>query len=295
VTSAIDQAVGAMTMLDAVRTRVPMDVRHRIAQWRVRAREPTGRWRRLPDLLVIGGQRCGTSTLYRHLGRHPDVSPSLRKEVEYFSRRYDRGERWYRAHFALGAQRRRLCFEATPDYLFHPLAAARAANLVPEARLVVMLRDPVARAWSHYHHMVGLGHEDLDFDAAVEAEPGRCTGDLARLADDPSHDPVALLRYSYVARGRYAEQLKRWFEHFPRDRLLVVRSEDFFADPRGSYRQILEFAGLPPWEPERFTNVSRPHGQSPPAIPSATRDRLAEMFELPNLELAELLGDTPIS
>jgi Sulfotransferase domain len=284
-----------MAMLDAVRSRIPMDVRHRVAQWRVQARTPTGRWRRLPDLIVIGGQRCGTSTLYRHLGRHPDVSPSLRKEVEYFSRRYGRGERWYRAHFALDAPSHRLCFEATPDYLFHPLAAARAATVVPEARLVVMLRDPVARAWSHYHHMVALGHEHLEFEAAVAAEPDRCADDLARLGDDPLHDPVALLRYSYLARGRYAEQLARWFEHFPRDRLLVVRSEEFFADPRGSYHQILDFAGLPSWEPEHFTNVSRPLGTGPPPIPSPTRDRLGEAFARPNQDLATLLGEPPIS
>src|SRR5262245_42743754 len=217
--------------LDAATARIPLDVRHRIAQLRVQARTPTGGLRRLPDLLVIGAQRCGTSSLYRYLGRHPDVTPSLRKEVEYFSRRFDRGERWYRAHFALANGRSRLAFEATPDYLFHPFAAQRAAGVVPGARLVVMLREPIARAWSHYHHMVALGHEPLDFDAAVAAEPDRCAPDLRRLADDPYHDPVALLRYSYVARGRYAEQLSRWREHFPADRMLVVRSEDFFADP----------------------------------------------------------------
>ena len=160
-------------------------------------------------------------------------------------------------------------FEATPDYLFHPLAAARAATVVPDARLVVMLRDPVARAWSHYHHMVGLGHEHLDFDAAVAAEHERCADDLARLADNPLHDPVALLRYSYVARGRYAEQLARWFEHFPRNQLLVVRSEDFFADPGASYRRILDFVGLTPWEPEHFTNVSRPARPGSPTDPVA--------------------------
>ena len=243
-----------------------MDVRHRVAQWRVQARTPTGRWRRLPDLLVIGGQRCGTSTLYRHLGRHPDVSPSLRKEVEYFSRRYDRGDRWYRAHFALDVQRDRLSFEATPDYLFHPLAAARAATVVPDARLVVMLRDPVARAWSHYHHMVGLGHEHLDFDAAVTAEPDRCADDLARLADNPLHDPVALLRYSYVARGRYAEQLARWFEHFPRTATARRAQRGLLRRPRN----------LVPADPR----LRRPHAlgtgavhqRQPPAGPGSPAD-----------------------
>ena len=278
-------------MRDAVKARIPLDVRHRIAQLRVGVRAPTGDWRRLPDALVIGAQRCGTSTLYRHLGRHPDVAPSLRKEVEYFSRRYGRGERWYRAHFALAVGRPRLAFEATPDYLFHPLAAERAAAVVPGVRLVVMLREPVARAWSHYHHMVGLGHEPLDFAAAVAAEDDRCAPDLARLGADPLHDPVALLRYSYVARGRYAEQLARWRAHFPADRLLVVRSEHFFVEPAAEFRRILEFLDLRPWAPPDFRNVSRQRSLAPPPIPEPCRAALAERFAAPNQELVALLGE----
>jgi Sulfotransferase domain len=277
--------------LDAATARIPLDVRHRIAQLRVQTRTPTGRLRRLPDVLVIGAQRCGTSSLYRHLGRHPDVAPSLRKEVEYFSRRFDRGERWYRAHFALANGRPRLTFEATPDYLFHPLAAVRAAAVVPDARLVVMLREPTARAWSHYHHMVALGHETLDFEAAVVAEPDRCAPDLCRLADDPDHDPVALLRYSYVARGRYAEQLARWRDHFAADRMLVVRSEDFFAEPVPAFRRIVEFLGLPPWTPEHLVNVGRQRRPAPPPIPERARAALGECFADSNRDLVSMLGD----
>jgi hypothetical protein len=277
--------------LDALKARIPLDTRHRLAQLRVRARQPTARWRRLPDLLVIGAQRCGTSTLYRHLGRHPGVAPSVRKEVEYFSRRFGRGEAWYRAHFALAAGARRLAFEATPDYLFHPLAAARAAQLVPDARLVVMLRDPAARAWSHYHHMVALGYEPLDFAGAVAAEQERCAGDLARLAGDPLHDPVALLRYSYVARGQYAGQLQRWLAHYVPERVLVVRSEDFFADPASVFRRVVGFAGLAPWQPEAFVNASRMRGDGPGAPPPDARALLSRAFAGVNDDLAALLGE----
>ena len=101
-----------------------------------------------------------------------------RKEVSYFTRHFGRGEAWYRTHFPTRARvavrRRRLhaqvrSFEATPDYLFHPLAAARAAQLVPDAKLIALLRDPVERAYSHYRHMVRLGFEDLSFDEAIRA------------------------------------------------------------------------------------------------------------------------------
>jgi hypothetical protein len=247
--------------------------------------------------MVIGAQRSGTSSLYHHLGRHPDVAPSFRKEVEFFSRYYAKGVPWYRAHFELEIGRPRLRFEATPDYLFHPLAPARAATVVPDARLIVLLRDPVARAWSHYRHMVELGYETLPFDAALDAEEERCAPDLAALASDPDRapDPKALLRYSYVARGRYAEQLDRWLTAFPPDRMLVVRSEELFADTVAVFARILEFLGLEPWRPPAFTNESRLQGRpSATGLPVASEQRLREVFAEPNRLLVDLLGlDAP--
>jgi hypothetical protein len=282
----------APAVIDELRSRVPIGVRHRVAKARLRYRVPTGRWRRLPDAMVIGAQRAGTSSLYRYLGAHPDVSASFRKEVEYFSRYEHLGERWYRAHFDLDVGRRRLTFEATPDYLLHPLAAQRARALVPDAKLVVLLRDPVARAVSHHRHMVRLGYERLDLDAALDAEPGRCGPDLSRLAVDPGHDPKALLRYSYVARGRYEEQLRRWFDHFPRDQFLVIRSEDLFDDPVRSFATVVDFLGLPSWQPQHFANVSRPtRGSGADRTGPGIEARLRETFRAPNAALLELLGD----
>ena len=279
-----------------VRDAVPMDVRHEIARNRIRLRVPTGRFRVLPDALVIGAQRAGTSSLYRWLGSHPDVAPSLRKEVEYFSRRPAAGERWYRAHFrlALPWAGSRLAFEATPDYLFHPLAASRAAATVPDARLVALLRDPVARAWSHHGHMVRLGYETLGFDEALDAEDGRCAADLARI-DDPSHDPKQLLRFSYRARGRYAEQLERWFAHFPRDRVLVVWSDDLFAEPSRAYRRVLAFLDLRDRPPASFDNVSaRPPARDPaPTLAPTTRAALEADYRADDDRLADLLGTIP--
>ena len=286
-----------MAVRDQVRSRVPVGVRHRIARGRLRYRVPTGRWRRLPDALVIGAQRSGTSSLYRALGAHPGAAPSFRKEVEYFSRYHDRGVRWYRAHFPLaaGPGGRRVAFEATPDYLLHPLAAARARALVPRAALVVLLRDPVARAWSHYQHMVRLGYENLPFDDALAAEEERLAPDLARLDDDPDHDPKALLRYSYAARGRYAGQLARWLDAYPRERLLVVRSEDLFAEPGPTLARIAGHLGLAPRAPAPLGNVSGGHGAPPPAAMSeAARVRLAAEFAGEPAALAALLGaDAP--
>jgi hypothetical protein len=281
-------------VIDRLREAVPLDVRHEIARNRIRLRAPTGRFRVLPDALVIGAQRAGTSSLYRYLGSHPDVAPSARKEVEYLTRRYANGENWYRAHFPFAfLARSRTAFEATPDYLFHPSAAARASETVPEARLIALLRDPVERAWSHHGHMVRLGYETLGFEAALEAEDDRSAADLARI-DDPHHDPKDLLRFSYRARGRYAEQLERWYQRFPRERVLVLWSDDLFMDPATTYRRILEFLRLRDHVPAAFPNASaRPDSAAEPAMVAATRSALAASYEDDDQRLAELLGSVP--
>jgi len=264
------------------------------------ARRPTAGLRALPDFLVVGGQRCGTDSLFKDLGLHPCVIPATRKEVSYFTRHFAMGEAWYRAHFPtrarLALRRRRVgarvaCFEATPDYLFHPLAPERAARLVPDARLIALLRDPVERAYSHYRHMVRLGFEDLSFDEAIACEEERTAPDRARLRNDPLVHPAQLLRYSYAARGSYAEQLERWFAHYRRDQVLVVSSEDFFHRPAAAFAGVLEFLELPAWQPDAFPNYSQPQPGTGERGPSeATKAHLARYFAPQNEQLSALLG-----
>jgi hypothetical protein len=251
----------------------------------------------MPRGLIIGTQRGGTSSLYRYLSDHPGVASPLRKEVEYFSRNYGRRQRWYRAHFTF-APSRRFSFEATPDYLLHPLVPSRVAAGLPEVRCVVLLRDPVERAYSHFRHMTRLGYETEDFEDALAAEDGRIQPDLERLAEDPLYDPKELLRYSYVARGRYAEHLSRWFEVLPRDRFLIIRSEDFYADTPRWFGEITQFFGLADWQPASFSNVSIPASRAKGIAPArqssiadVTRKELTELFSDPNQALADLLGD----
>lgn len=285
---------------DVVRSHITVEQKRQIARARLRLREPTARWRRLPDLLVIGTQRGGTSSLYRYLGAHPHVVPSVRKETEYFSRRFDNGQLWYQGHFPL--RRSGLTFEATPDYLFHPLAPARAADTLPDARIVVLLREPVERAVSHWQHMTRLGFEHLSFGDALAAESGRIDAALADVAAGRRIDEGPMLRLSYRARGRYDEQLSRWLARYPRDRVLILRSDELFADPAPSLARLEQFAGLEPWRYGSFRNWSAPSAADRPRVPTPTvtgadRDAIDELrahFESHNQRLAELLRVEPL-
>src|SRR5947209_8592328 len=140
--------------------------------------------RPLPNFLILGAQKAGTTALYAYLRWHPEITGPSFKEVSFFDRHYARGERWYRAHFP--ARRRPFVGEASPSYLFHPLVPERVARLLPDARLVAILRNPVDRAFSHYQHEVSLGREPLSFEEAVAHEEERMRGEVERVLGDAS-------------------------------------------------------------------------------------------------------------
>lgn len=244
-----------------------------------RPRIESAHLRQLPDFIIIGTQRGGTTSLYRYLTEHPEVGAAFRKEVHFFDRYFDKGMDWYRAHFPLQGEFP-IVGEASPYYLFHPEAPARIAAAVPAARFIALLRNPVDRAHSQYHHKLKRGLETLTFEQALEQEGARLS---------VSNDPVGLpwRHHSYTARGLYAEQLRRWLDRFPRERLLIIKSEEFFAQPEAILHQTQAFLGLPPQTPSDFKAY---HMAEYPAMDAATRRRLAEYFAPYNRQLYELVG-----
>lgn len=246
------------------------------------ARRATSSLRPLPDFLVIGAQKAGTTSLYDVLTGHPDVLPARTKEVQFFSLDYDRGESWYRAHFPSVAarQRRRITGEATPYYLFHPLAPQRTQALLPRAKLVVLLRDPVVRAHSHFVHSRRLGFEPLtSFRDALDAEAERLAG-----GSDFWHQHA-----SYVSRGRYALQLRAWLEVYSREQVLVLRSEDFFADTAGTASSVARWLGLSDaGDLQGAASNAAPGGR--PDLEPGLADRVRESLAKDARELVELLG-----
>lgn len=255
----------------------------RQVELKLRLREP----RALPDALIIGAMKSGTSSLHFYLTQHAQVVPPLRKEVHYFDLNHERGEPWYRANFGRAGEAG-LNLDSSPYYLFHPRVPERAHALVPQAKLIVLLRDPVRRAYSHYWHECDKGREKLSFEDAIAAEPGRVEREHARLAAGEIERSSAHQYFSYLARGRYAEQLRRWLEFYPREQLLVLRFEDLARDPLPVLNRTLGWLGLPAMAGARLE--ARNTRRYPPMAP-ATAARLQEYFAPHNAELDAMLGE----
>jgi len=268
---------------------LPRGFRRSLAAARVELRRPTARVRSLPQFLIIGTQRGGTTSLYHYLAAHPDVRRPVRKEIQYFTLHHERGQGWYRAHFPVSATNRGgATFEATPYYLFHPHAPARAAATLPDSKIIALLRDPASRAFSHWQHSRMRGLEPLAFDEALDAEAERLAGEEARLTADPSYRSDPHRTWSYATRGEYAAQLERWLAVYPREQLLVLRSEDLYRDPAGTHARTLEFLGLPVVTLDEYPRYTR--RMAGEEMPAASRRRLQTYFRPHNERLAALVG-----
>jgi Sulfotransferase domain len=242
--------------------------------------------RPLPDFLIIGAQKAGTTSLHDYLGQHDAVVAPVTKEVHFFDNEFQRGSGWYRSHFRRGGPGT-LTGEATPYYLFHPLAPRRAAAVVPEARLIVVLRDPIDRAFSHHNHERALGFEQLEFEPALAAEVERLGGEEERLGADPSYRSFAHQHHSYLRRGRYAGQLERWLDFYGAERVLVLSAEELFARPEAVVCEAQDFLGLPRQVP---ADLAAKNARSYAPIPAPLRRRLAAEFAADNERLRRLVG-----
>jgi Sulfotransferase domain len=256
----------------------------------------TSRSRMLPGLLIVGTQRGGTTSMYRALSQHPLVrKPRWHKGIHYFDLEYGRGLGWYRAHFPRAGEAgpegaAPLTFESSPYYMLHPLAGERIARDLPGVKLLVLVRDPVERAYSAHAHEIARGFETEPFERALELESQRLAGEVERMVADPGYRSPALQHQAYVYRGQYAEQLERLEALVGRERLHVVDSGDFFADPEPAYDAVLGFLGLP--------NLGYPvfdrHNARPRAeLAEGLRRQLGEHFAPHDARLERWLGGAP--
>jgi hypothetical protein len=289
--------------LRSVKGRVPPQVkaagRAAVRRWAV----ATAGRRVTPDFLVAGAKRGGTTSLWNWLQQHPGVLPMFPavqqiKSPHYFDIHWTRGERWYRSHFptraAVDRAERRLGYrpvvgEASPYYMFHPLAPERVAATIPAAKVIMLLRDPVDRAYSNFRERRGSDAEDLaSFVEALDAEEPRLAGEVERILRDPGYYSYHHDNHTYLARGRYDEQVRRWLQHHDRERLFIARSEDMYDDPAAFFARVEDFLGLPHCDTIRFDH----HHKLPSrGWEEAVRQRLISYYEPHNEALFETLGE----
>lgn len=217
-------------------------------------RSITGRagrpWRALPHFVIVGAQKAGTTSVYHWLSRHRGVVPARRKELHYFDAESHRSLGWYREQFPFRKDLRpgRITGEASPSYMFYPHAIRRMAQSVPDTKVIAILRDPVRRAISHYHHQVRLEHEHLPLREALRAdvEEERIADLMARMKADPDLHDLRVRQFSYRARGVYEPQLVELTDHYARENILVLIAEEAFAAPLDTLRRLETFLGLEP-------------------------------------------------
>ena len=287
-----ESAVGLLRPAGSVRQRIPPGLRRTLGDVRwaglLASRLPTARWRRTPDFVIIGAQKAGTTSLFQYLGHHPQVRPPIRKEIHYFDLNFHRGSLWYRAHFPLEKEMgSTLTGEASPYYLYHPQTPARMKELLPDVKLIVLLRNPVDRTYSAYQHERRLGRERLSFIDAINAEASRVEAEATLVSGENAHRTKAHTQFSYVRRSLYAEQLERWFQHFPREQFHIIRSEDLFDEPSMVLSEVREFLRLEPWAPPQYVIYKK---GVYPDLDASLIAALAARFRPHNQRLYGLIG-----
>lgn len=251
----------------------------------------------LPNFIIIGAQRSGTTYLYNILLTHPSVIPAFRKEVHFFDKNFHRGLAWYRAHFPTILEKifnnstnscRTITGEASPYYLFHPHAPSRIRDLLPKVKLIALLRNPIDRAFSHYHLAVGKQSESRPFLLAMEDETKMLSMETDKVLNDPHHLSFPHQMHSYLSRGLYAEQLRVWYGLFPKKNIHVILSEELFEAPQEILCNLWRFLSISqidiPYSHEKVNKVDYEE------MDTETKRRLTAFYQPFNRELEALIG-----
>ncbi len=234
-----------------------------------------------PDFLIVGSAKCGTTSLYDYLTRHPKVSPAVEKEVHFFDWFYHRGLGWYLSRLG-SLSSDLLAGEATPSYIDHPLACRRLFSIYPEVKQILLLRNPVDRTISDYYHQVRNGVERRSLDEAIRAEMAA----LDRLSEEDFIEGRYYNILGYLSSSLYVYHLKRWLKYFSREQLLILRSEDLFRDPAKVVRQCFDFLSLSDYPLEKYKALAQ-GGYAPPD--ASIRESLRDYFRPYNRRLEDLL------
>ncbi len=246
--------------------------------------------RLLPSFIIIGAQKCGTTSLFKYLLDHPSVSRPLKKEPHFFESQYKSNLNWYRLYFPTTFVKFKrpdlITGEASTGYIYSHHAPQRIAQSIPQVRLILLLRNPIDRAYSHYNHTVRWGKETLSFQEAIVREEERINPSRERMIKDGYYS-FELHYYSYLSKGIYIDQLKYWLNFFKREQILILKSEDLYTHPESIYKQVLDFLELPQKE---LKNAQPYNSGVYQDMDTATRQQLINYFKPHNERLYEYLG-----
>lgn len=206
-----------------------------------------------PDFIIIGTQKGGTTSLYRYLEKHPQIVGCIKKETHFWNLHFRRGLDWYLSHFPhLSPEADIRTGEATPNYLEIPEVPHRLFRAFPQVKLIVLLRNPIHRSISQYHHWVRLMQESRTLEEAMTSELNLLQkGTKQEIATSPSP--------RYIQRGLYLYFLQNWMSVFPRSQFLILPSEEFYQSPRDTFAKVLDFLELPPYQLAEYSCHNRGH------------------------------------
>ena len=261
-----------------------------------RLKQLTGSIRTIPDFIIIGAQKAGTTSLYHYLTLHPEIFSAESKEIHFFNINYKLGLTWYRSKFPTNVEKfsRKTLFrkkfltgEASPYYINHPHVPRRIYETIRDVKIIAILRNPVDRAYSHFYFNIKQKLESLSFEDALKAEESRLDGELEKMKLDPSYNSTNYRNYSYLNRGIYVDQIKNWMSLFPKEQFLILRTEDLESQPTKVLKETFEFLDLPNFD---IQDLDRKNVGKYKKMNEDTRKWLVEYFKPHNERLYKYLG-----
>ena len=246
----------------------------------------SSKFRTLPDFLIFGESKCGTNSLYANLIEHPKIPP-FSKSIHFFDAAFDNGVGWYKQYFPPKWKKKdQLNGESSP-YLNYPHSAKRVFSVVPDVKLVAILRNPIDRAYSNWKMETEFGYENLSFEEGIKEEENRIGKEIEKVLENENYWSLPLFRYSYLERGKYAKNLKSWFEIFPKDQFLIISSEDFSSKPQETVNNIFQFLNL---STHTIRNLEKKNVRKAAKMNEKTRNELIEFFKPHNERLFKMIN-----
>ena len=253
----------------------------------------TGPLRVLPDFIIIGSMKCGTTSLYYDICEHPCASPAAYDEIGFFDSNFHLGLNWYRSMFPTKRRiediRRKegvaITGEDTPFYFWNPVAAKRIQKLLPNIKLITILRNPIDRAYSEYQELVSRESNPPSFETVIKNEINTRKKDTSLITEE--NFEAFNQKNSYLLKGVYIEQLKIWAGLFPKEQIFTLSTENLNSDPTAALESVFQYLNLPDY---KIKNPQHQKQKKYVSMNPQTRKLLIEFFKPHNERLFKFIG-----